>query len=182
MVCAVIPVPGDLSHALAVRRAHPDPDGFPESGVIGRLHARRLGPLVDGSDRADNFPDSGGRFRERQAQAGCFLRTTPACSPATIESAAYRWFAGKLQSSTPTVAAPSKAPRPHSVAVGCGRCRRGGIGTAQQGIEPGVELGQPLVLAPHAQDLALERPRALLDRVHGSPVEHRQELSPPRQR
>jgi hypothetical protein len=53
-------VPGDLSHALAVRRAHPDPDSFPQSGFIGRLHGRRLGPLVDGSDRADNFADSGG--------------------------------------------------------------------------------------------------------------------------
>ena len=55
-------VPGDLSHALAVRWAHPEPDGFPQSGIIGRLHGRRLGPLVEGSDRADFFADSGGTF------------------------------------------------------------------------------------------------------------------------
>jgi hypothetical protein len=46
-------VAGDLGHALAVRWAHPYPDGFPQSGVIRRFHGRRLGPLVDGSDRVD---------------------------------------------------------------------------------------------------------------------------------
>ena len=29
------------------------------SGVIGGFHGRRFGPLVDGSDRADFFPDAG---------------------------------------------------------------------------------------------------------------------------
>ena len=53
-------VAGDLSHALTVRRAHPQADGFPQSGVIGRLHSRRLGPQVDGSNRADFFADTGG--------------------------------------------------------------------------------------------------------------------------
>lgn len=49
---------------------------------------------------------------------------------------------------SPAAAAPSGAPPPHSAATGFGRCRQGGIGTAQQGIEPGVELLQPLLLAP----------------------------------
>jgi hypothetical protein len=42
----------DFSHALSVRRAHPQADGSPPSGVIGRLHSRRLGPQVVGSNRA----------------------------------------------------------------------------------------------------------------------------------
>lgn len=33
---------------------------FPHSGAIGRFQGRRLGPLVDGAKRVDNFPDSGG--------------------------------------------------------------------------------------------------------------------------
>ena len=53
-------VTGDLSHALPVRRAHPQADGYPLSGVIGRLHGRRLGPQVDGSNQADFFADTGG--------------------------------------------------------------------------------------------------------------------------
>jgi hypothetical protein len=43
---------------------------------------------------------------------------------------------------------PSAPPKLHSVGVGCGRCLRGGIGIAQQGIHPGVETGEPLVLLP----------------------------------
>ena len=43
---------------------------------------------------------------------------------------------------------PSARPKLHSVGVGCGRCLRGGIGIAQQGIHPGVETGEPLVLLP----------------------------------
>jgi hypothetical protein len=51
MVCAVISVSQPLSAKLSwVRRAHLDPDSFPHSGVIRRLHGPRLGPLVDGSD------------------------------------------------------------------------------------------------------------------------------------
>ena len=61
-------LPHDHDHPLSFgldrrrgsRQAHPEADGFPQSGVIGRLHGRRLGPLVDGSDRADFFADSGG--------------------------------------------------------------------------------------------------------------------------
>jgi hypothetical protein len=48
----------------------------------------------------------------------------------------------------PPAAAPSAAPPPRSVAVGFGGYRGAGIGTAHQGLEPGLELGEPLVLAP----------------------------------
>lgn len=52
-------------------------------------------------------------------------------------------------SSTPTPSSPfRRAASPlQSVAVGCWRCRRGGSGTAEQGIEPGVQRCQPLVFA-----------------------------------
>jgi hypothetical protein len=50
----------DLSHALPVWWAHSLKDLLPHSGAISRFHGRRLGPLVDGSNRVDNFPDSGG--------------------------------------------------------------------------------------------------------------------------
>jgi hypothetical protein len=42
-----------------LRRADPDADGFPQSGVIGRLHGRRFCPQVDGSNRAEFLADSG---------------------------------------------------------------------------------------------------------------------------
>lgn len=42
---------------------YPDTDSYPKSGVIGRLHGRRFGPLVDGSDPGENFADSGGGLR-----------------------------------------------------------------------------------------------------------------------
>ena len=54
-------VSGDLSHPLAVRRAHAQANCYPQSAVIWRLNCRRLGPPEDGLDRPDNFPDSGGR-------------------------------------------------------------------------------------------------------------------------
>jgi hypothetical protein len=41
---------------------------LPHSGAVGPFHGRRLGPLVDGSNRVDNFPDSGG------ASFACFLQ------------------------------------------------------------------------------------------------------------
>jgi len=53
-------VAGDLSHALAVGRAHAMADLGPHGLVIDRFHGPRFGPLVDGSDRADFFPDAGG--------------------------------------------------------------------------------------------------------------------------
>jgi hypothetical protein len=34
---------------------------LPHSGAVGPFHDRRLGPLVDGSNRVDNLPDSGGK-------------------------------------------------------------------------------------------------------------------------
>ena len=45
---------------------------------------------------------------------------------------------------------PPKVPRStvpglHSIGVGCGGCWRGGIGTQQQGIEPGFDSGEPFV-------------------------------------
>jgi len=36
---------------------------LPHSGAVGPFHGRRLGPLVDGSNRVDNFPDSGGGMK-----------------------------------------------------------------------------------------------------------------------
>jgi len=33
---------------------------------MGRFHGRRLGPLVDGPDRVDNFPDSRGSINARE--------------------------------------------------------------------------------------------------------------------
>ena len=50
---------GHLGDALPVGRAHALADRIPHSGVIGRFHGRRFGPLADGSDRADNFSDAG---------------------------------------------------------------------------------------------------------------------------
>jgi hypothetical protein len=52
-------VASDLGHALPVGRAHALADLVAHSVVIGRLHAPRFGPLVDGLDRADFFPDAG---------------------------------------------------------------------------------------------------------------------------
>jgi hypothetical protein len=54
---------GDLSHALPVWWAHSLKDLLPHSGAVGRFHGRRLCPLVDGSNREDNFPDAGGNER-----------------------------------------------------------------------------------------------------------------------
>jgi hypothetical protein len=77
----------------------------------------------------------------------------------------------------------------HSIGAGCGRCLRGGIGTEQQGIQPGFELGETIVLdleqlqallALASTQLELLRP--LLDVVDGTPVEHRQQAPPRRQR
>jgi hypothetical protein len=51
---------GDLGHALTVGRAHALAGLVAHSGVIGRFQGRRFGPLVDGSDRVDFFPDAGG--------------------------------------------------------------------------------------------------------------------------
>jgi len=51
---------GDLSHALPVWWAHSLKDLLPHSGAVGPFHGRRLGPLVDESNRVDNFADSGG--------------------------------------------------------------------------------------------------------------------------
>jgi hypothetical protein len=52
-------VPGprvsNLSHAFTVWWAHPLADLSPQIGVVRRLHQSSLGPLVDRSDRADNF-------------------------------------------------------------------------------------------------------------------------------
>ena len=84
---------------------------------------------------------------------------------------------------TPSVTGAPQAERPalHSVGAGCGRCLRGGIGIEQQGIEPGFELGEPLVL-----DLEpLRTPPALalahLDVLNGTPVQRRQQAPPRRQ-
>jgi hypothetical protein len=81
-------------------------------------------------------------------------------------------------------AAAAAEPPPHSAAVGFWWCRRGGIGTAQQSIELGVQLGQPLVLAldllgffldplavvPHLQDSVLGLLNSDRERVHASLV------------
>ena len=50
----------DLSHALPVGRAHALPDLGKQLRVIRRFHRSSLGPLMDRSDRADNFAGSGG--------------------------------------------------------------------------------------------------------------------------
>ncbi len=62
---------GDLGHALPVGRAHALADLVAYSGVIGRLHGRRFGPLVDGSDRVDFFADSGGNTALANQRLGC---------------------------------------------------------------------------------------------------------------
>jgi len=69
---------------------------------------------------------------------------------------------------------PATPPGLHSVGAGCGRCLRGGIGIEQQGIQPGFERGETLVLD-------FELLRSLFDVVDGSPVEHRQQAPPGRQ-
>jgi hypothetical protein len=50
-------------------------DFSPHGLVIDRFHGPRFGPLVDGSDRADFFPDAGGGpgsevEREREKRSG----------------------------------------------------------------------------------------------------------------
>ncbi|MCX5969827.1 MAG: DUF3136 domain-containing protein, partial [Cyanobacteria bacterium] len=47
-------------HALPVRRAHALPDLGQQLRIIRRFHRSSLGPLMDRSDRADNFAGSGG--------------------------------------------------------------------------------------------------------------------------
>jgi hypothetical protein len=69
---------GDLSHALPVWWAHSLSDLLPHSGAVGPFHGRRLGPLVDGSNRVDNFPDSGGPFgTEVYKNEGTFFSEKP---------------------------------------------------------------------------------------------------------
>ena len=66
----------DLSHALPVWWAHSLKDLLPHSGAIDRLHSRRLGPLVDGSNRLDNLDDAGGGMNclQRRSEV-CWCRT-----------------------------------------------------------------------------------------------------------
>lgn len=68
--------------------------------------------------------------------AGAFPYPTPRCSTIRANHTSSRSSRARRPAKaclSPTAAAPSTTPQPHSVAVGCGRCRRGGIGTAQQG-------------------------------------------------
>jgi len=88
---------------------------------------------------------------------------------------------------SPALVAPSTAQPLRSAAVGFGGCRGAGIGTEQQGIEPGLEIGQPLVLAPQLLGFCLDLLDLDRERVHpplvvgiATPVEHRQPLSPQR--
>ena len=62
----------------------------------------------------------------------------------------------------PAEAPPSTAPGLHSIGVGCGGCRRGGIGTEQQGIEPGFDSGEPFVLLLQLFDIVLDQLRSPL--------------------
>jgi hypothetical protein len=50
----------------------------------------------------------------------------------------------------------------HSIGVGCGGCWRGGIGTEQQGIEPGFDSGEPFVLLLQLFDIVLDQLRSPL--------------------
>ena len=63
---------------------------------------------------------------------------------------------------SPPASPPSTAPRLHSIGVGCGGNRRGGIGTEQQGIEPGFDGGEPFVLLLQPLDIVLDQLRSLL--------------------
>ena len=73
-------------------------------------------------------------------------------------------------------------PGIHSAGAGCGRCRRAGIGIAQQGIHPGFELGESPVLLPQLLGYAPQLHHALLVAGIPSPIERRQERAPLRQR
>ncbi len=52
----------------------------------------------------------------------------------------------------------------HSIGVGCGGNRRGGIGTEQQGIEPGFDGGEPFVFFLQPLDIVLDQLRSPLAR------------------
>jgi hypothetical protein len=62
----------------------------------------------------------------------------------------------------PARAPPSTAPGLHSIGVGCGGYRRGGIGTEQQGIEPGFDIGEPFVFFLQPHDVVLDQLRSPL--------------------
>ena len=62
----------------------------------------------------------------------------------------------------PAEAPRSTAPGLHLIGVGCGGCRRGGIGTEQQGIEPGFDSGEPFVLFLQLFDIVLDQLLSLL--------------------
>jgi len=53
----------------SVGRAHALADLVPHSSVTGRFHRRRFDTLVDGSDRADFFPDAGRNTQD----SGCSI-------------------------------------------------------------------------------------------------------------
>ena len=64
--------------AVALRRALVLADRIARRGVIDRFHGRRLGPMVDWSNRADNFADAGGpegTSEERPPEVGAFYWT-----------------------------------------------------------------------------------------------------------
>jgi hypothetical protein len=52
---------------------------------------------------------------------------------------------------------PSTVPGLHSIGVGCGWCRRGGIGTEQQGIEPGFDICERSVFFLQPLDVGLDQ-------------------------
>jgi hypothetical protein len=60
---------------------------------------------------------------------------------------------------------PSTARELHSIGVGCGWCRRGGIGTEQQGIELGFDRGEPFVLGIELLVLSLQPLDIVLDQL-----------------
>lgn len=62
----------------------------------------------------------------------------------------------------PAGAPPSTAPGLHLIGVGCGGNRRGGIGTEQQGIEPGFDIGEPFVFFLQPLDVVLDQLRSPL--------------------
>ena len=77
---------GDFIHAFTVWWAHPLADLSPQLGVVRRLHQSWLGPLVDRSDRADNFAGRGGPCPFMTPQRDGFLAGLPAVSRASRKS------------------------------------------------------------------------------------------------
>jgi len=66
--------------------------------------------------------------------------------------------------------------------LGCYRWDRGGLGRKAERIDLGEQLPAPGVLLPQLFGLALELFHPLLVAGIPTPIEHRQKLSPPRQR